>query len=87
MDLEDVLFADASFTPTIPGFTTEHSYFGSPRNAHKPTPVSGTPVHELRARANAVRAALTSNLPQPPAIDASLTSRERDIALEAEREF
>ena len=49
--------------------------------------MSGTPIHELRERANAGCAALKSNLPQLPAVDASLTGRERDIALEAERYF
>ena len=50
-------------------------------------PSSGTPIHELSARANAVRATLTSNLLQRPAVDASLTGRERDIGLEAERDL
>ena len=43
--------------------------------------------HELRARANAVRAVFVSNLPQPPVVDPSLTGRERDIALEADSHF
>ena len=65
MELEDNSFADVGLAASIPVFPTEHNYIGSPRNAPRPMPSSGTPIHELRARANAVRAALTSNLPQP----------------------
>ena len=46
-----------------------------------------TPIHELRARANAVRAALTSTLLEPAAVDAKLTSCKRDIAFDAQRDF
>ena len=53
----------------------------------KPTPIFGTPIHKLRSRANAIHAALTSNLLQSLAVEASSTRRERDIALEAERDF
>ena len=71
MELADE-FADAGFSPTILTVPTEHSYIGSPIIAQKPLVVSGTPIHELRARANAVRAALTSSLPQPPTVSGDL---------------
>ena len=47
-----------------------------------------TPIQELRQRANAVRAPLSpSSLLQAPLDDGNLTGRERDVALEAERDF
>ena len=87
MDLKNYYFADVCIVPTFPTFaTTEHRYIGSPKHADRTTPNVGTPIHELRERANAVCAAMSSNLPRPPIVDASLTGRERDIALEAERD-
>ena len=85
--MEEDSFADFGLAASIPVFPTEHNYIGSPINAQRSMPSSGTPIHELRARVNAVRAALTSNLQQTQVVDASLTGRERDIALKAERDF
>ena len=87
MELEDDSFADAVLAASVPSFLAEHAYIGSPKNALRPAPNFGTPISELRARANAVRSALNSSLPQPPSVDPSLTGRECDIALEAERDF
>ena len=63
-----------------------YAFIGSPIH-FRSKQLSGTPTHEIRARANADRAALTSHLPQHPAVDVELTSRERNLALEADRYF
>ena len=61
MDLEDDSFADVSALPAFPSFaaTGQNTYIGSPKRAARTPPNVGTPIAELRERANAVRAAMS----------------------------
>ena len=76
-------------TPSMPTFMfgTELALIGSPGLAQRSKPMTGTPINEIRTRADAVRATLVAQMPQPPAVDATLTAPERDVALEVVRDF
>ena len=65
--------------PSLPKFGVSQAFIGTPARAVQ-VPIPKTPLSEVRARAEAVRASLEASMPKPPSLAPELEGAERQQA-------